>query len=97
VENPAQAEWLQLHGFYFLPRMKCGLLLLQIHDQTLDLIHRDLVPDAPLYPAIPLDCPVNLDTLFAHGQLCRWGCRPPLTYKDTAIRLVRHAVAPRLA
>jgi hypothetical protein len=75
VDNPALAEWLQLHGFYFLPRMKCGLLLLQIHDQALDLIHRDIVRNAPLYPAIPFDCLVNLDALLAHARLCRRGCQ----------------------
>jgi hypothetical protein len=75
LDNPAQAGWLQRHGLYFLLRVKCGLLLLQIHDQALDLIHRDIVCNAPLYPAIPFDCLVNLDALFAHARLCRRGCQ----------------------
>jgi hypothetical protein len=58
--QPIEAALLCLLG------MKPVLLSLQIHNHFSGSFNRDLIVDSEQYPAIPLNCLVDLDTLLTH-------------------------------
>jgi hypothetical protein len=45
-----------------------GFLCHQLGYQFFGPVNRDLIRDGPLYPAIPLNVPVDLYALLAHEQ-----------------------------